>query len=249
MLRSRSRGLVSRPILAATVLLSVTVGVEGLSRVNAQSIVYDPWNYSQTLLSAARALDQVNNQIRSLENEAKMLINQTRHLTSLPSSVVGQLTSTINRLNGLVAQAKGISFDVDKARNDFERLYPRQYSASSSSNLMVQDATSRWDNTYEGLKQALVTQATIASSLDEDGQTLRTLMANSSAAVGSLQAQQSNNELLGLQTKQTLQAQILLLTQARAETLRAAEQQASVAAAQERFTRFIGDGQAYSGGK
>ncbi|MBR1068133.1 hypothetical protein [Bradyrhizobium liaoningense] len=90
---------------------------------------------------------------------------------------------------------------------------------------------------------------TIASSLDEDGQTLRTLMANSSAAVGSLQAQQSNNELLGLQTKQTLQAQILLLTQARAETLRAAEQQASVAAAQERFTRFIGDGQAYSGGK
>ena len=178
-----------------------------------------------------------------------MLINQTRHLTSLPSSVVGQLTNTINRLNGLVAQAKGISFDVDKARNDFERLYPRQYSASSSSNLMVQDATSRWDNTYEGLKQALVTQATIASSLDEDGQTLRTLMANSSAAVGSLQAQQSSNELLGLQTKQTLQAQILLLTQARAETLRAAEQQASVAVAQERFTRFIGDRHAYSGGK
>ena len=231
MLRSRTRGFVSRRMLVATVLLSGAVGVEGLGRANAQSIVYDPWNYSQTLLSAARALDQVNNQIRSLENEAQMLINQTRHLTSLPSSVVGQLTSTINRLNSLVAQAKGISFDVDKARSDFERLYPRQYGASSSSNLMVQDATSRWDNTYEGLKQALLTQATIASSLDEDGQTLRTLMTNSSAAVGSLQAQ------------------ILLLTQARAETLRAAEQQASVAAAQERFTRFIGDGHAYSGGK
>ncbi|WP_445216096.1 P-type conjugative transfer protein TrbJ [Bradyrhizobium sp. Pa8] len=249
MLRSRTRGFVSRRMLVVTVIISGVVGVEGLRHAHAQSIVYDPWNYSQTLLSAARALDQVNNQIRSLENEAQVLINQTRHLTSLPSSVVGQLTSTINRLNSLVAQAKGISFDVDKARSDFERLYPRQYSASSSSNLMVQDATSRWDNTYQGLKQALVTQATIASSLDEDGQTLRTLMANSSAAVGSLQAQQSGNELLGLQTKQSLQAQILLLTQARAETLRAAEQQASVAAAQERFTRFVGDGHAYSGGK
>ena len=37
---------------------------------------------------------------------------------------------------------------------------------------MVQDATARWDNTYEGHKQTLVTQATIASNLDEDGRTL-----------------------------------------------------------------------------
>ncbi|TWB03686.1 P-type conjugative transfer protein TrbJ [Bradyrhizobium stylosanthis] len=249
MLRARSRGLISRAFFVVSVLLSLTIGIDGPSQAFAQSLVWDPWNYSQTLLSAARALDQINNQITSLENEAQMLINQSRHLTSLPNSVVGQLTSTINRLNSLVAQAKGISFDVDKARSDYERLYPRQYTASSASSVMVQDATSRWDNTYEGLKQALLTQATIASDLDEDRKTLSTLMTNSSAAVGSLQAQQSSNELLGLQAKQALQAQVLLLTQARAETLRAAEQQASVAAAQERFTRFIGDGHAYAAGK
>ena len=71
------------------------------------------------------------------------------------------------------------------------------------------DATARWDNTYQALKQTLVIQATIASALDQDGQTLRTLMANSSGAVGSLQAQQSSNELLALQIKQSLQAQAL----------------------------------------
>lgn len=114
---------------------------------------------------------------------------------------------------------------------------------------MVQDATSRWDNSYDGLKQSLTLQSAIVSSLDQDGQTLRTLMANSSAAVGSLQAQQSGNELLGLQIKQSLQTQALLATQARADTLRAAEQQASSSAAKERFTRFIGDGHAYTGGK
>ncbi|MCP3407628.1 P-type conjugative transfer protein TrbJ [Bradyrhizobium sp. CCGB01] len=249
MLRSRSRGLVSRALLVVCVLVSLIAALAGPSPALAQSIVWDPWNYGQTLLSAARALDQINNQIRSLENEAQMLINETRHLTSLPGSVVGRLTGTITRLNSLVAQAKGISFDVDKARSEYERLYPRQYTASSPFSLMVQDATSRWDNTYEGLKQALVTQATIASSLDEDRQTLSALMTNSSTAVGSLQAQQSSNELLGLQAKQALQAQVLLLTQARADTLRAAEQQASVVAAQERFTRFIGDGHAYAGGK
>jgi P-type conjugative transfer protein TrbJ len=64
-----------------------------------------------------------------------------------------------------------------------------------------------------------------------------------------LQAQQSGNELLALQIKQSLQTQALLTTQARADTLRAAEQQASAAAAQQRFVRFIGNGHAYTAGQ
>ncbi|MCA6113037.1 P-type conjugative transfer protein TrbJ [Bradyrhizobium cenepequi] len=250
-MRSRLSGFRPHVLSRAAIALSLSlpISVQPTSRVAAQSIVYDPWNYSQTLLSAARALDQINNQIRSLENQAQMLINQARNLERLPTSVAGQLTSTIARLNGLIAQAKGLSFDVQKAQADFERLYPRQYTAAASSDRLVQDATARWDNSHEGLKQALTTQATIASTIDEDRQTLGTLMANSSAAIGSVQAQQSTNELLGLQLKQALQAQTLSLAQARADTLRAAEQQASVAAAQERFVRFIGDGHAYTSGK
>ena len=50
----------------------------------AQMHVFDPSNYSQNLLTAARTLEQVNNQILSLQNEAQMLINQARNLTSLP---------------------------------------------------------------------------------------------------------------------------------------------------------------------
>ncbi len=240
-------GKLSTTVAAAA--LSLVLAVNGSQRLGAQVVVFDPSNYSQNILTAARTLDQINNQIKSLENQAQMLINGARNLTSLPSSVVGQLTSRINEINSLIAQAQGISFDVQKTQSDFERLYPRQYTAAVSSDRMVQDATARWDNTYQALKQTLVTQATIASALDQDGQTLRTLMANSSGAVGSLQAQQSGNELLALQVKQSLQAQALVATQTRAEALRAVEQQASAAAARERFTRFIGDGRAYTGGR
>jgi type IV secretion system protein TrbJ len=228
--------------------LALVITVSGSRRPGAQIVVFDPSNYSQNILTAARALDQINNQIRSLENEAQMLINGARNLTSLPGSVVGQLTSKINEINSLIAQAKGISFDVQKTQSDFQRFYPRQYTAVSSDR-MVQDATARWDNTYQALRQTLVTQAAIASALDQDGRTLRTLMTNSSGAVGSLQAQQSGNELLALQVKQSLQAQALFATQARAEALRAVEQQASAAAGRERFTRFIGNGRAYTGGR
>ena len=234
---------------AAAIALSLVLAVNGSRRLGAQVVVFDPSNYSQNLLTAARALEQINNQVRSLENQAQSLRNQTRNLASLPTSVAGQLASTINQMNSLISQAKGISFDVQKTQQDFERLYPRQYAAAVSSDRMVQDARTRWDNSYEGLKQSLTLQAAIISGLSQDGQSLRTLMANSSSAVGSLQAQQSGNELLALQIKQSLQTQALLATQARADTLRAAEQQASAAAARERFIRFIGDGHAYAGGR
>lgn len=232
-----------------TVALSLVIATNGSKRLGAQMVVFDPSNYSQNILTAARTLEQINNQIRGLENQSQMLINGARNLTSLPTSVIGQLTSKINEINSLIAQAKGIAFDVQKTNSDFERLYPRQYTAAVSSDRMVQDATARWDNTYQALKQTLLTQATIASALDQDGQTLRTLMANSSGAVGSLQAQQSGNELLALQVKQSLQSQALVATQARADALRAVEQQASAEAARERFTRFIGDGHVYTGGR
>lgn len=240
-------GTTSRAFI--TTLLSFVIAINGSRRLGAFDIVFDPTNYSQNLLTAARALEQINNQIRSLENQAQSLLNQAKHLASLPISVVGQLTSTISQVNGLIAQAKGISFDVQKTQQDFTQLYPRQYGAAASTDRMMQDATARWNNSYEGLKQALTIQSAIVSSLDQDGQTLRTLMTNSSAAIGSLQAQQSANELLALQIKQALQTQALLATQARADTLRAAEERASAAAAQERFIRFIGDGHAYAGGR
>ncbi|WP_024510701.1 P-type conjugative transfer protein TrbJ [Bradyrhizobium sp. ARR65] len=234
---------------SAAIALAIVIAVNGSQRLGAQVIVFDPSNYSQNLLTAARSLEQINNEVRGLENQAQSLLNQAKNLASLPTSVVGQLTSTINQMNSLIAQAKGISFDVQKTQQAFQQLYPRQYGAAVSSDKMVQDATTRWDNSYEGLKQTLIIQSAIVSTLDQDGQTLRTLMANSSSAIGSLQAQQSGNELLALQIKQSLQTQALMATQARADTLRAAEQQASAAAAQERFIRFIGDGHAYSGGK
>ena len=49
-------------------------------------IVFDPSNYAQNVLTAARALQQINNQITSLQNQAQMLINQARNLASLPYS-------------------------------------------------------------------------------------------------------------------------------------------------------------------
>ena len=46
------------------------------------------------LQTAARSLEEVNNQITSLQNEAQMLINQARNLASLPAFVARSRSSS-----------------------------------------------------------------------------------------------------------------------------------------------------------
>src|SRR3546814_7738308 len=60
------------------------MGVMGPSQpVHAQWTVFDPSNYSQNILTAARTLQQVNNQIRMLQNQAQNLTNQARNLATI----------------------------------------------------------------------------------------------------------------------------------------------------------------------
>src|SRR3546814_11493940 len=74
----------TRKYLIAGALSVSTVGslVMGLTITStpaqAQITVFDPGNYSQNLLTAARTLQQINNQIQSLQNEANMLVNQAK---------------------------------------------------------------------------------------------------------------------------------------------------------------------------
>lgn len=239
-----NRGALRRWVLVAVI---VVLGAGVGPPAHAQVIVFDPSNYSQNILTAARALDQINNQLRGLENQARLLINSAKNVTGLPASVAGQLKAHIDEINRLMAQANGLTFQVEKTVSQFETAYPRQYTAAVSSNRMAQDAAARRTNSYAALKQALLAQSKIVEAIERDGATLQSLMTASSGAVGALQAQQSGNELAGLQVKQALQLQALLAAQARADALKSAGEQASAEAARERFTRFIGDGHAYAG--
>ena len=51
-------------------LMALVLTVSSASPAGAQLVVYDPTNYASNVLQAARALEQVNNQIQSLSNEA-----------------------------------------------------------------------------------------------------------------------------------------------------------------------------------
>ncbi|MBS3960927.1 MAG: P-type conjugative transfer protein TrbJ, partial [Sandarakinorhabdus sp.] len=146
----------SRAALFAATILSLPVAFSPVfvTPAAAQWVVYDPTNYVQNVLSAARALEQINNQIQSLQNEAQMLINQARNLASLPYSSLQQLQQSVQRTQALLGQAQRIAFDVQQIDQAFQSQYSN-ISLSTSDQRLVSDARSRWQNTVGGLQDAL----------------------------------------------------------------------------------------------
>ena len=212
----------------------------------AWRIVFDPTNYVQNTLTAIRTLEQINNQIRQLQNEAQMLMNQARNLASLPSSAVGQLRANLATTARLIAQARGLAYDVTNLDREFARLYPEQYAATISGDQMYRDAQERWKNTLNGLHTTMQMQAQASQNLHDDEGVLTDLVSKSQSAVGALQAMQATNQLLALQAKQSIQTQRLQITQDRAASLELARQAAATERAREVRRRFLGEGTPYT---
>ena len=213
---------------------------------HAQWVVIDPTNLAQNILTAAHTLEQINNQIKQLQNEAQSLMNEARNLASLPFNVVNRLRSNLDTTRQLIAQARGLAFDIQNMDQQFAQLYPEQYAASVSGNRMFQDAHQRWQNTLQGLQTAMRMQAQVSQNLNQDEGVLADLVDQSQSATGALQAMQATNQLLALQAKQSIQTQQLQLTQGRAASLELARQAAAVERGREVTRRFIGSGTAYT---
>jgi P-type conjugative transfer protein TrbJ len=204
----------------------------------AQMTVFDPSNYSQNLLTAARSLQQVNNQILSLQNEAQMLINQARHLTSLPYSSLQQLQQSIGRTRQLLGQAQNIAYDVQQVDQAFSTTYAPA-SANQSGRALIANAQTRWQNAVAGLQDALRLQATVVGNLDTNRTEMSALVDASQRAVGALQATQAGNQLLALQAQQLADLTAAVAAQGRAQNLEAAARAAAQDQAREQLRRFL----------
>ena len=232
-------------------LLAAAIGVASIAPAEAQffggDIVFDPSNYAQNLLTAARALQQINNQIQSLQNEAQMLRNMSANLTALNTSQLSGMIAGLTQVNALIGQASGISFNVDATNSAFASTYPGSYAAGTTDAKLDADALTRWQVAMAAFQKTLQVQAQIAENVRGDAGTLTALVNASQGAQGNLSVAQAGNQLLALSVKQQLQIQSLMAAQDRATALDAARQAESDAEGQAAFQRFIGTGDAYSG--
>jgi P-type conjugative transfer protein TrbJ len=205
----------------------------------AQVVVYDPSNYVQNALQAVRALQQINNQITSLQNQAQMLLNQARNLTSLPYSSQQSLDQAIARTQQLLGQAQRINYDANQIDQAFQRLYPQTYSGSTSGQQLVADAQERWQVSRVGHQDSLRVQAGVVGNLDTTRTETDALVSSSQSAVGELQATQAGNQLVALQTKQIADLTAVVAAQSRAQSLDGARTAANQEQSHEQLNRFL----------
>jgi len=208
--------------------------------------VFDANNFSQNLLTAARTLEQINNQVTQLQNQAQMLINQVKNLTNLPTSIANDLRSSLANIDALVQRAQNVAYQVNQIDSLFNRLYPKEYASATSSSQIFQDAKEAWNVAREGFQHSMQVQAKVVEQVRNDANVLDSLVTQSQSAIGNLQATQAGNQLLALNAKQTMQLQTLLASSARAVALDRAAQLATKEQARTHFQNFLGDSSPYS---
>lgn len=214
--------------------------------VSAQITVYDPANHAQTLLTATRALTQINNQIRSLQNEASMLTSMSKNLTKIDFPELQQLKTTLGEIDRLMGQAQGIDFRADQLDAQFRKLFPQGAAQGAGSAANVGQARARLDAAMAAFRQTMGVQAQVVGSIQADAASLSAIVARSQGAEGALAAAQATNQLLALTAKQQSQIQSLLAAQYRAEALEQARRLQAESDARAATARFLGSGSAYT---
>lgn len=231
------------PYLATATAITIAVAC-AVSPTSAQLIVFDPNNYAQNVLTAARELQQINNQITSLQNQAQMLINQAKHLASLPYSSLQQLEQSVQRTQQLLAQAQRIAYDINQIDRAFATTYA-PVSANESDQALIANAQTRWQNSVAGLQDALRVQATVVGNLDTHRKEMSALVSSSQGATGTLQASQAGNQLLGLQAQQLADLTAAVAAQGRAQNLETAQRTIAQDQGREQLRRFLAPGRGY----
>jgi type IV secretion system protein TrbJ len=210
----------------------------------AQVVVFDPNNYAQNVLTAARALQQINNQITSLQNQAQMLINQAKNLATLPYSSLQQLQQSIQRTQQLLNQAQRIAYDIQQIDHAFSTTYAPA-SVGVTDQALASNAQARWQTSVAALQDALRVQAGVVGNLDTNRVQMSALVTTSQSAAGALQAAQAGNQLIALQAQQLADLTATVAAQGRAQSLEAAQRTSAQDQGREQLRRFLTPGPGY----
>lgn len=208
----------------------------------AQMAVIDPSNLIQNALNAARALQQVNNQVTQITNQIRQLENDARNLTRLGDTFAPDIMAKLREMDDLLNEARGLALKVGETRDALQSLYTGDYRGTNVA-ARAQAAARQVDAARSALQTSLIMQAQVTEQLRADQTTLQSLAVVSANATGALSAQQATNELLAFQAQQAMRLQALLVAESRADALERARQMEAQAQARAQHDHFFSGAQ------
>lgn len=208
-------------------------------------VVIDPTNLVQNVNTAVNTLEQINNQIRQLQNEAQMLLDSADNLKRLDQTSIDELRRVLERIDALMRKGDEITYEVSESERRYEENFPESYEHLTNQEIVVR-ATDQWKLARSSFGNAIRVQSGIVTSITESKETLTKLVAQSQEAAGNLAVHQAGNQLVALSVEQQMQMQQLMAAQYRMRAVEAARRAAIEEQARIRHERFRGDGAAYT---
>lgn len=188
--------------------LAAIVAVTPIGPARSQMAVIDPTNLAQNLLQATRALEQINNQIRQIEQATQMLRQN-------PLQLSPELTQSISEARELFDTAQGIAFEVNQVGENLRTLYPETWEDFDLEGVLQQ--SERWEQeSRDSLQRAMEAEARAARSIEGSRNRIDRALQSSSSAEGQTGAIQASNQLLGVTASQLAEIHALLISQGRA---------------------------------
>ena len=230
-------------VALAAILLSGLTAPPASAQLFGGGIVYDPSNHAENILQAARALQQIDNQVRQLTHEIDMIEKMARDLETLPVEVArGIIADRIRRIKELMREADGIGYGVEAVERNYEDLYPETYGETPPANVvLVEDARARWQQSRLAHKHTLLMVAETVRDTEQDADALTGLVEESQTAIGNLQALQAGNQIGALSAEQLIQMEALMAAHYRAIAFDRARELEEAERGRARLKSFLGD--------
>lgn len=230
-------------VALAAILLSGLMAPPASAQLFGGGIVYDPSNHAENILQAARALQQIDNQVRQLTHEIDMIEKMARDLETLPVEVArGIIADRIRRIEELMREADGIGYGVEAVERNYEDLYPETYGETPPANVvLVEDARARWQQSRLAHKHTLLMVAETVRDTEQDADALTGLVEESQTAIGNLQALQAGNQIGALSAEQLIQMEALMAAHYRAIAFDRARELEEAERGRARLKSFLGD--------
>jgi P-type conjugative transfer protein TrbJ len=228
--------------LVRALLGAVALAPLAATPAQAQMAVIDPSNLIQNALNAARALQQINNQVTQITNQIRQLENDAQNLTRLGDTFAPDIMARLREMDDLLNEARGLALRVGETRDALQSVYTGDYRGTNVAT-RAQAAVRQVDAARSALQTSLIMQAQVTEQLRSDQATLQSLSVVSANATGALSAQQATNELLAFQAQQAMRLQALLVAESRADALERARQMEAQAQARAQHDHFFSGAQ------
>lgn len=193
---SRVRSRPNRPLLIAA-MVTLTAAAPPAT---AQQVVFDPRNHIENALQAAR-------QLESLANEA-------RSLAASPYSHLAGSSQSLRDMSELARSVRGVASSVTGLERQFQTLFPDDLSGTDALRLLEQ-GQARTVNARRTAEDLARTAAELERLGQGRTQRLSGAMAASEAAQGQTAAAQSTNQLLAVLAEDLAALRTIMLAQSR----------------------------------